>query len=266
MPLPEPVAGAPPPVAMVVGGSQGIGFSVARLLVQRGWTVAIAARGAEKLEHAATELGTAWFQVDVTQPESVHAAWAACRAEVGLPDLVVNCAGYAAPGFLNDLGPEDYRGMVDCNYLGTVHVAQAVEPAWRERGSGHLVNTASMAGFLGLFGYSGYCGSKFAVMGFSEALRREWRPYGLSVSVLCPPTTRTPGLERENQTKPAEVWEVEQNATAAEPDDVARALLRGLARGRAVIHPTWDGWLSWMLQRHAPWALGPILNRRSAPS
>jgi 3-dehydrosphinganine reductase len=129
---------------------------------------------------------------------------------------------------------------------------------------GHIVNTSSMAGFIGLFGYTGYCASKYAVVGFSEALRRELKPYGIRVSVLCPPNTRTPGLEEENKFKPAAVLKTEEKAKPVDPDFVAKGLLKALPKNEFMIVPTFDGKLAYTLSRHAPSILNQFVKRPSA--
>lgn len=257
-------------LALVVGGSLGIGRAVACGLARRGSHVLLAARRPDPLARAreqveasrcSPEQRVACLQLDVRQAGPTREALRQAVAEHGVPDLVVNCAGQARPGFLHEQGPEDLEEQVTLNYLGTAYVCQALLPYLLQRRSGHLVNTASLAGLFGLFGYSGYCASKFAVVGFSEALRRELRPLGIRVSVLCPPNTRTPGLEEENRHKPAEVRAVEEKVAVLEAEQVAEALLRELPRGRFLVIPSRDGRLAQALNRLAPWALEFFLRR-----
>ena len=98
---------------------------------------------------------------------------------------------------------------MDLNYFGTVNMVKALLPAMLERGSGHIVNISSVAAFLGVFGYSAYGASKYAVRGFSDVLRAEVKPLGVRVSVVFPPDMDTPGLANENKTKPFETHEIE---------------------------------------------------------
>lgn len=255
---------------MVLGGSQGIGRAVALGLARRGCHVVVAARRPEPLAEALErvrearlrpEQGAASLALDVTDPAGVAEAFRQLAAERGVPDLLINCAGYARPGYLQDLQPEHLRDLVTCNYLGTAYACQAMLPYFLERGSGHFVNTSSLAGLFGLFGYTGYCASKFAVIGFSEALRREVRPHGLRVSVLCPPNTRTPGLVEENRHKPAEVLAVEEKVKVLEPEEVAEPLLRALPRAPFLVIPTADGVAAHLLNRFAPWLLELFVRR-----
>jgi short-subunit dehydrogenase len=119
-------------------------------------------------------------------------------------------------------------------------------------GGGTIVNTASLAGLIGTFGYTDYAASKFALVGFSEALRCELRPQGVRVAVLCPPDTDTPGFAEEEPGKPPETRAVSAAASLLQPDDVARALLKGLERGRFLIVPGRSARLLAFGARHWP--------------
>src|SRR6185503_5941588 len=97
------------------------------------------------------------------------------------------------------------------NLAGCWHMIQALLPHMKARG-GYIVNTASLAGLIGVSGYSDYCASKFALVGYSEALRAELKLVGIEVSVLCPPDTDTPGFATENRTKPEETKAISASA------------------------------------------------------
>jgi 3-dehydrosphinganine reductase len=118
-----------------------------------------------------------------------------------------------------------------------------------------------MAGLTGVFGYTGYSATTFAVRGFSEALRRELRPFGIRVSVLCPPNTRTPGFVEENRYKPAEVLKAEEKVSTVDPDVVAAALLRQLPSNPFVITASLDSRLAVVLLHLAPWIVDRALRR-----
>jgi 3-dehydrosphinganine reductase len=249
-------------LCLVVGGSEGIGRAVATGLSARGSRVIVAARREGPLRDAQRATGAAGSRAfDVADWAAVDGAVRDVVASDGVPDIVVNCAGLALPGWLHEVDVAELDEMMRVNYMGTVHVCRAIVPHMIARRSGVMVNTASMGGLLGLFGYTGYCGSKFAVVGFSEALRREVAPHGVRVTLLCPPNTRTPGLARENLRKPAEVLAQEEKVATLEPEAVAEALLRALPKGKSVVIPTLDGQAAWWLARVAPWLLERILRR-----
>ncbi|WGX94995.1 SDR family NAD(P)-dependent oxidoreductase [Nocardioides sp. L-11A] len=264
----RPQRPAPVRTALVFGGSQGIGLAVAERLVAGGARVVVLSRSENKLAAALARLGpgASARPVDVTDPVAVTAAVDAAVAEVGMPDLVVTTAGYARPGYLDELPPDDITGMVATNLLGTVHVCRAVLPHLRAAGGGTIVTTSSMAGLAGVFGYTVYSATKFGVIGFSEALRREVRPYGITVRVLCPPNTLTPGFAEENRHKPAEVLAAEESVATLTPQAVADALLRALRRRRGfLVVPGRDSRLAAVAIRHLPVVVDRAL-RRPGPS
>jgi len=257
---------------VIPGGSEGIGLAVSEALVAAGADVFICSRSTLKLAAASARLENirvrpdqriAAGTLDVTNYESTRTALESLTAKFGAPDFLINCAGIAHPGYLDDLEIGRLKEMMDLNYFGTLHTVKALLPSMRRAGRGHIVNVSSMAGYLGLFGYTGYCASKYAVIGFSWALRQEIRPYGLWVSVLCPANTYTPGLERENRTKPKDVLALEEKVKPASAESVARALLRSLPRGPFLIHPTLETRLIYWATRWAPTRLGDRLLRRN---
>ena len=128
-------------------------------------------------------------------------------------------------------------------------------------GENRSPSPASLAGLIGVFGYTDYSASKFALVGFSEALRSELKAYNITVSVLCPPDTDTPGLAIENRTKPEETRAIAAAAKVMSPDAVADALIRGMARRTFLIIPGVDGRLSVLAKRLFPGVVERIMDR-----
>jgi 3-dehydrosphinganine reductase len=232
--------------ALITGGSMGIGLAAARQLVRQGAGVTLAARRRGPLEQAAQGLSREHagarvriLELDVSDQEAVERR---VRAEIAEQpsDLVLNCAGIAHAGRFLESAPQDFRAQVDTNYLGTVWVLRAVLPPMIERGSGHVVNVGSIAAIEGVYGYSAYSPSKFAVSGLSQVLRAELRPHGVKVSILQPPNTDTAQLEAERASAPAEMRRINETSRVMSPDAVAESLLRGVARGRFEIIPGLD--------------------------
>jgi NAD(P)-dependent dehydrogenase (short-subunit alcohol dehydrogenase family) len=250
----------------IVGGSSGIGLALAGELRACGAHILVLARNAERLAAAKADLearavrtgregrGTtsaaaldtrtdadpAWVEVRVLDAADHAAAAEVLREAVesfGPPDLLVNSAGAARPARFSDKGPEDLEDAFRANVVTAWNPTRILLDHLRERG-GTIMNVSSVAGLLGVYGLSDYCSSKFGVVGLSEALRQELAPEGVSVHVLCPPDTDTPGFERENQTKPVETRAVSGGVRVARPEEVARAALRGLRRGRFLIVPS----------------------------
>jgi 3-dehydrosphinganine reductase len=256
-------------IALVTGGSSGIGLATARLLASEGAHVWLVARDPAKLDaalveveasRAATDQRCGIVAADVADAAQAEAAVKHVIECAGVPDLVVNSAGVAHPGYFQELDLDIFRWMMQVNYFGTVHVTKAVVPALIKRGSGHIVNVSSIAGFLGVFGYTAYGASKFAVRGFSDALRAEMKPLGIRVSVVFPPDTDTPQLAYENQFKPHETKELAGSAHAMPPQVVASALLRGVERKQYIIIPGFEGKLFFWLGGLVGTGLYPIMD------
>jgi 3-dehydrosphinganine reductase len=232
--------------ALVVGASEGIGFAVASDLGRRGANVTITSRDEIKLIEAARAISARhrrpqrwidWLAFDVRHHDEVLSAIDALKRKHGTPDIAIICAGAARPGYFEDLGLDDHRGMMELNYFGTLHVLHALSPAMLERRSGTIVVTSSALGVMGLFGFSGYCASKHALVGLAESLRSEFRVYGVSVSCFCPPAVQTPGFEREKVITPPEVFAAEKKGAVLDADDVARTLLNSLPQNPFLIIP-----------------------------
>jgi len=150
------------------------------------------------------------------------------------------------------------------NLHGCWNTVQALLPHMKAQGRGYIVNTSSVAGLIGVYGYTDYCASKFALVGFSEALRSELKPHGIIVSVLCPPDTDTPGFKTENQTKPEETRAISAATKVLSPAAVADDLLRGMACGRFLIIPGLDSRLTVLVKRLAPGVVYRIMDRAVA--
>jgi NAD(P)-dependent dehydrogenase (short-subunit alcohol dehydrogenase family) len=257
---------------LVVGGSTGIGLAVAQRLTALGAHTTVLARRRAALEralaalecvrrHPAQRLGFA--EIDVRDPGVVGRVLGGLVASDGAPDVLVNCAGRAYPRRFEEIGYEQLMDTLQTNLVGCWNTVAAVVPAMKERG-GYIVNTASLAGLIGVYGYTDYCASKFGLIGFSEALRSELKPFGIMVSVLCPPDTDTPGFATENTTKPPETHAVSAGTTLLTPDQVAAALLAGMARRMPVIVPGLEGRVSALAKRWWPGLVERVMDRAVA--
>ena len=265
----------PGKTALITGGSSGIGLALARALVLRGTSVYLVARRKELLDQSVTELRSLrqspgqtieGSPTDVADCAQVQ-AMAHKLLDAGIvPELIINSAGVVQPGYVQNLEIQHFHWMMDINYHGTVHVIHAFLPELMRRKSGYIINIASGGGLIGIFGYTGYCGSKFAVRGFSDALRYELAPYQISISVVYPPDTETPQLEYDILHKPVETKALTETAGRMTADAVAKIIIDAANRGKQVILPGFEAWLLYFLSTNfggkvIEWVSKTILRR-----
>ena len=256
-------------IVLVTGGSSGIGLATACLLAQKGAHVWLLARRGEKLVDAFKKVKSAaqepnqscgMLETDVTSENQVNQAVLKINQSIGLPDLVINSAGVAHPGYVQDIDLKIFHWMMDVNFFGTVNVTKALLPGMIERGSGYIVNISSMAGFLGVFGYTAYSASKYAVRGFSDVLRAEMKPHGIGVSLVFPPDTDTPQLTYEKQFKPVETRAVTESGGLMSAESVAKNVLTGIERGKYIILPGMENKLIYRLSGIFSDAVYPVMD------
>lgn len=233
--------------AIITGGSSGIGLAIARQLADSAddWHLSLVARDPERLKCAAASLKlpakrTAHFPADVSDQAAITLAINKSINTFGAPDLLVTSAGIAQPGHFTELDPPIFQQAMDVNYFGTLYAVQAAAPVMREAGRGHIVMISSGAALIGVYGYSAYCPSKFAVRGLAEVLRAEFKPDGVNVSIVYPPDTDTPQLTQENKTKPDETFAISGNAQTWNADDVAKIIMKRIKQNRFSITPGFE--------------------------
>lgn len=179
--------------ALITGASSGFGLLTSVTLAKRGWHVIATMRDLDRralLEDPARAAGVLERieiqQLDVTQTEQI-AALARLLAERGTPlHAVVNNAGFAAPGFADDVTDAELRKQFDTNFFGAVAVTRAFLPTFRRQGFGHIVMISSISGRMGFAGVGSYSASKFALEGWTESLRYEMAPLGIQVVLIEP--------------------------------------------------------------------------------
>ncbi|MFU8826355.1 MAG: SDR family oxidoreductase [Brevefilum sp.] len=245
-----------PKLALITGGSSGIGFALAKALVLQGSDLFLLARRRKHLKDAKKELARYFVREDqqvylisanVTDYDSLSRILTRWTDRFGPPDLVINSAGVTYPGYFKDLDIDIFHWLMDVNYFGTLHVSKCLLPAMIARRSGTIVNISSQAGFVSIFGYSGYSASKFAVRALTEAMRAELKQYDIHVAIVYPPDTQTPQLEFEAPLKPAETKAIASQSGVLTADQVAESTLKGIEQGKFVILPGFEGKLFYRL-------------------
>lgn len=243
---------------VITGGSSGIGLSFAKLVAGYGGKATLVARRKSVLEDARASILAAQpraevgiLELDVANANDVAERMDRLLAE-GPIEHLVNNAGIVMPGRFLELPLEQFRKMMDVNFFGTVQMCKAVLPSMVKSRRGHVLNVSSLAGVIGIYGYTPYAASKFALRGFSEALRAEMWPSGVRVSLCLPPDTDTPQLAFENEHKPAETKAIAGTVKTLSPEAVAHSMAEGMARGSFEIYPDVTSRVSALAQGVAP--------------
>jgi NAD(P)-dependent dehydrogenase (short-subunit alcohol dehydrogenase family) len=184
-------------IAVITGASSGFGMLTSLEFAKQGFKVIATMRNIEKaklLLEEARNLGCLEFiqihELDVTSEESVK-YFSTLLNELGRIDVLVNNAGYAGAGFVEEIPIEEYRKQFDTNVFGVMMVTQACLPIMRKQGKGNIINVSSISGLIGFPGISPYVASKHALEGWSECLRLEMKPFGIYVSLIEPGSFKT---------------------------------------------------------------------------
>lgn len=225
------------PIALISGGSSGIGLACARDLVRRGHRVVLLARDEDRLRRAAAELGpSATIRVaDVVDFAAMEALVTSIEDDLGPIRVLVTCAGVAEPGLFLEQSSQSHVTQMRVNYFGTLSLLLPVARAMARRRSGNLVLVASGAAFVGIYGYGAYGPSKFAVRGLAETLRAEMAEHGVVVSLAYPPDTDTPQYRDEQRTKPEATRRISAGGGLFDADRVGRHMIARALAGDFVI-------------------------------
>jgi NADP-dependent 3-hydroxy acid dehydrogenase YdfG len=249
-------------IAIITGGASGIGAALTRALAADGAEVVIADRQLKAAETLAAELrgkATA-VELDVRDFDAMKRVVDDTVARAGRLDLFFNNAGIAIGGEMDSYTRRDWDDVLDVNLRGVVYGVQAAYPVMVAQRSGHIINTASMAGLVATIGAGAYTTAKHAVVGLSKGLRMEARRHNVRVSVLCPGAIRTPilsggqfgrvGFPGVSEEQMRAMWE---RFRPMDPDRFARRALSAIAADKAIIvFPRW--WkIMWYLERLSPW-------------
>lgn len=222
-------------VAVITGGASGIGLATAQALYEQEAHVVLADINEQGLRQASQQIrernpaSTAKVIIvvtDVTDEAQVQELMRQVATVNGHIDLVVSSAGIGRGGLIDEFSAADMRSMMDINFMGTFHCVRAALPVMRQQQRGHFVFLSSVAGKLGAPLLSGYCATKWAVRGFSHALRTELYGTGIDITTVYPAWVDTPMVRQEGI---QQVADVEVLLTA---DQVASEILCAVREGR----------------------------------
>jgi NAD(P)-dependent dehydrogenase (short-subunit alcohol dehydrogenase family) len=212
-------------IAIVTGGSRGIGRGIAKSLVDEGATVAITARNEDDLERTISDLNTtgrtgpgtaAGYACDVRDYDQVKGVFAEIASDLGGLDILVNNAGIGIFVPVESMSVEDFRAVLETNVFGVFYCCHEAIPLMKQRGGGYIINISSLAGTNAHPKMAAYNASKFGLNGFSEALMQEVRHDGIKVSYIMPGSVNTEfGGDDPSDEKS---WQLQ-------PDDIARVVI-----------------------------------------
>jgi NAD(P)-dependent dehydrogenase (short-subunit alcohol dehydrogenase family) len=245
-------------VAVVTGGASGIGYAIAAAFAERGVRLALADIESDALDKAVSSLADQGAKevtgvvTDVSDLESVKALRESVEAQLGPVDLLFNNAGVGGGGLSWQMEHSTWQWVLGVNLWGVIHGIEVFVPGMVERGSGHIVNTASLAGLIVAPGMGPYTASKHAVVGISETLLRDFQTVGspVGVSVLCPGMVRTKIAESARNRPESLALEVEDPMAAilgplfqalveagTDPAEIAAEVVAAVEEGRFWILP-----------------------------
>jgi len=233
-------------IAMIPGGSKGMGKAVAKKFVQLGGSVCLIARDMEFLKVAQEECEkfksnneqfVEIISCDTTDMTKLKPLIEEFIQKRGIPDYLFNFVGYAFVQYIEKLTLEDYKNNMNANYYGQLIPTLIILPHFMDAKKGYITFTSSVMGFYAVMGYATYVPSKYALFGLAEVMRHELLPYKIKVSILFPVDTDTPGLAEENKLKPEECKIITGFGTIMSPEEVSEKFIKGVLEERFEILP-----------------------------
>ncbi len=245
-------------IVLITGASSGIGAATARRLAREGMRVVLTARRQDRLEALAEEIraqGGAALAIpaDLVHPSERQALVRRIEELWGPVEVLINNAGFGYYGTVEETPWEVVERMFAVNILAMIHLVQLVTPGMRRLGRGHIINIASVAGHIAAPPLTVYSATKFAVVGFSEGLRRELEPHGIHITVISPGPVRT----EFGQVASGLAVDPGEIPGGLDPEAVARAIARALRRpAREIVIPAYYRpaiWINRALPRLVDW-------------
>ncbi len=216
---------------LITGCSTGIGYILAETLLKNGHKVAVTARNLDKIGifQGKYPENALLLTLDVNDLASIQNAVQQAITHFGKIDVLVNNAGYGLMGAVEEMASEDIRNLFETNVFGLYEVTRAVLPQMRKQKSGHIINIASMAGFVASAGFSAYAATKFSVEAISESLQREVAHLGIKVTIIEPGAFRTDWAGRSFKFSENEIEDY--NASSGKLRDLFKGNYSGNQKG-----------------------------------
>lgn len=225
---------------IITGGSSGAGKKLAQRLINKGARLALVARDENKLSAVKKELLTPGLEestielypCDVADSIAVETTFKRISEQMGTPDILINSAGVLREGYFENQSLETFREVMNINFFGTLHCIQSVLPYFKGNGGGRIVNICSVAGLMGVFGYSAYCASKHAVTGLTATLRSELKHQNITLHIVYPPEFDSPMVDDINTYRSEENRMLAKTIPKLSADQVADEIIKGIEKNR----------------------------------
>ncbi len=228
---------------LITGGSSGIGLHIAKKLATSPSNLSILSRSLKNLRNAKTTLDEVkhpdtrihLITGDVSDQENLAKALSSIEVEV---DVLIHSAGIGLAKEHSKTVEQDYKDIMNCNLQGAINITRAILPAMRQRNKGRIIYLSSVAALIGIYGYTAYSASKFALEGFLQSLRNELSGTGVYISAVYPPDVKTPMYEKENLTKPLITRKL-SGGTLLTPEYVASYIIQKIPSKKYRLFPGW---------------------------
>ena len=252
-------------VVLITGATGGFGRQMTRQFLEAGSRLLLTDIDAASLESLSAEFGTHEGKIlgsvaaDLVDDAGCRKLFDETRAQGFLPDILVNNAGIGVGGRFDHVPSDRWERVVQLNLLAPMRICYLFLPQMIERGSGHIVNISSLAGWIGTSGISSYCATKFGLRGFSDSLAADYEECGIEVSTVYPFFSRTPILDSEQFGY--ETRREVPDDMVTDPADVVAAIVKGVRMNRRDIFPDKMSRRIHYLKRFMPWVI-PLIDRR----
>jgi short-subunit dehydrogenase len=251
----------------ITGGSSGIGLSLAKRYARDGDDVILLARSQNKLDEAVSackaEAGSTGqiivgVSLDVSDISNLQANMDAITGEYGQPDLLILSAGIAGNKTFLDMSSDEFDHMMTLNFSASREMARCVLPTMLGRRSGQIAFISSMSGVMGVYGYSAYCASKYAVTGFVQALQQELLGTGVSATLVCPSEVATPMIAAEADSVLPQTRMLKDLGGTLSPEKAADIIIKGINKKKPVVITGFVANLFDFTNRVSPWLFRKI--------
>lgn len=227
---------------LITGASSGIGASTALLAAQQGGELILQARNRDKLQEVADRIANAGgkshvYPVDAADNQAVEASAAKIKSEVGVPDVIVNCAGAGRWLFVDETSGEEARAMMDAPYFAAFFTTRAFVKEMIARGSGHIININSAACFFAFPGATGYISTRWALRGFNDSLREDLIGTGVKVSMIAPGKVSTPYFSTNEGAEDRIPGIVDMFYPTLTPEQVAKTIVKNMRTQKKTVVP-----------------------------